>query len=406
MRNGVVRGKSLWFILTVVLAALLLITACAPAAPEREGKVVEVGYLLGLTGPSGAASQIALATATDYFKYINEETDTIPGVNLNIRWVDVGYDAPRAVSAYQRLVDGGTPLIMVMQPGDSEAIKPKCEKDGVPVIAQSLTENIIYPPGFMYSTFPTESEKFAVVCDWIVENWQEERPPRVAFMGADSPYGRAAEVMGKKYAEGIGIEMLPMEIVPYMPIDTSPQLLRLVEQGVDFAYICSANLATVPPLLRDAERLALTGKIRFGGYENSQSESLIESLGPSADGFFAPRAYPWYEEVPFLLELKIKYHGKLELQGDEASVPVWGAMVAEVIKRAIDNVGYENLDGGSIKKALDSIKDFDAHGIGKPITYRPEDHRGSATVRIYEIQGDDVVPVSDWREAPMLMPEE
>ena len=79
--------------------------------------------------------------------------------------------------------------------------------------------------------------------------------------------------------------------------------------------------------------------------------------------------------------------------------------VIEAMRRAVEEVGYENLDGRAVKEAMDSIKDFDPHGIGKTITYTPEDHRGSATVRIYEVRGGEAVSVTDWREAPMLAPE-
>jgi hypothetical protein len=75
------------------------------------------------------------------------------------------------------------------------------------------------------------------------------------------------------------------------------------------------------------------------------------------------------------------------------------------ISAAIEQVGYENLDGRAVKEAMYSIKDFDPHDIGRPVTYTPEDHRGRPVVRIYEVQGGEVVPVSDWRDAPMLVPE-
>ena len=82
-------------------------------------------------------------------------------------------------------------------------------------------------------------------------------------------------------------------------------------------------------------------------------------------------------------------------------IPVW----IEAIGIAIEEVGYENLDGRAVKEAMYGIKDFDPHGTGKKVTYTPEDHRGNPIIRIYEVQGGEVVPVSDWREAPMLVPE-
>jgi len=102
----------------------------------------------------------------------------------------------------------------------------------------------------------------------------------------------------------------------------------------------------------------------------------------------------------------VRYRGEIDTQEDGASTLLSTPVAIEAIRRAMEDVGYENLDGRAVKEALDTIKDFDPHGMGKGITYTPEDHRGSASVKIYEVQGREVVPITDWREAPMLVPEE
>jgi len=68
-------------------------------------------------------------------------------------------------------------------------------------------------------------------------------------------------------------------------------------------------------------------------------------------------------------------------------------------------VGYENLDGRAVWEAMYSIRDFDPHDLGRPVTYTREDNRGSPKVRVYEVQGGKVVPATDWRDAYMLVPE-
>jgi hypothetical protein len=76
----------------------------------------------------------------------------------------------------------------------------------------------------------------------------------------------------------------------------------------------------------------------------------------------------------------------------------------EAIRIAIEEVGYENLDGHAVKEAMCGIKDFDPHNIGRPVTYTQDDHRGAPKLRMYEVQGGDAVPVTDWRDCPMLVP--
>jgi branched-chain amino acid transport system substrate-binding protein len=239
-----------------------------------------------------------------------------------------------------------------------------------------------------------------------MENWKEARPPRVGVMGGDTAYGRALDVMGSAYAESVGIEMLPMEFVPYVPLDTTPQLLRMKKANPDYIHISSFAI-TALAVLRDAQRLGLMGEIQFAGYETSQCELLLEVLGPDAEGYLAARTGPWggedVEGLKLCHDLQMKYHGNIISQGDQAVNIRLISVICEALRRAIEEVGYENLDGAAAKVALDSIKDFDPLGVGST-TYTPEDHEGSHRIRIYQVQGGEVVPVSDWREAPMLVP--
>jgi hypothetical protein len=258
-------------------------------------------------------------------------------------------------------------------------------------------EPMMYPPSSIFSVWPTESEKFAVVCDWIMENWHEARPPRVVLMGPDAPSGHAADVMGPAYARSKGIEMLPFESAPYMALDYSTNLLRIREENADFVYMPGGTDSYAPPVMRDAVRLGLTSTIRFGGHENGQSQAML-ALGPAVEGYFSPRCTPWYEEVPICRDLF------LNPEGDTAGALMVMTVMIKAISIAINNVGYKNLDGRAVREAMLGIKDFDPYGIGRAITYTPEDHRGSAMTRMYEIQSGKVVPVTEWREAPMLVP--
>ena len=77
--------------------------------------------------------------------------------------------------------------------------------------------------------------------------------------------------------------------------------------------------------------------------------------------------------------------------------------MCEALKRALEEAGYENLDGPAVKRALESIQDFDVDGIVK-ITYGPEDRRGTRDFALYQVQGGKIVRITDYREAPILVP--
>ena len=61
---------------------------------------------------------------------------------------------------------------------------------------------------------------------------------------------------------------------------------------------------------------------------------------------------------------------------------LWVIVAVEAIKRAGDNP-----TGESIKKALESLKDFDTWGITPPFTYTNEDHRPTNRARLVHGQG-------------------
>jgi hypothetical protein len=83
--------------------------------------------------------------------------------------------------------------------------------------------------------------------------------------------------------------------------------------------------------------------------------------------------------------------------------PTWLVAIDRCSSLPEEHGGYQNLDGHAIKESLDSIKDFDAYSIRK-ITYATEDRKDSEAIRLYQVQVGEVIPLTDWREAPMLVP--
>ena len=71
------------------------------------------------------------------------------------------------------------------------------------------------------------------------------------------------------------------------------------------------------------------------------------------------------------------------------------------MKRALEDVGNQNLDGPAVKRALESMKDFDVNGMSKA-TFGPEDHRGVQEYALYQVRNEKIVRLSDRRQTPVL----
>jgi hypothetical protein len=202
--------------------------------------------------------------------------------------------------------------------------------------------------------------------------------------------------------------MLPTEFVPYVVLDATVQLLRIDEGGADFVYL-SGVVPTSGPIMRDAERLGLLDHIQFGALEPASGPLLIEMVGVASEGFLTPKTLPSLDEaeipgVKLMLDKQMEYHGRVVKQ-DYAPGWVAGAIMCEAIRKAVEQVGYENLSGPAVKEGFDSIKGFDVDGL-VTITYNPpDDHRGSSKVAMYQVREGKMVRVGDWRDVPKLVPE-
>ena len=72
-----------------------------------------------------------------------------------------------------------------------------------------------------------------------------------------------------------------------------------------------------------------------------------------------------------------------------------GALIAEGIRLAIQNHGLP-VTSEKVRRGYESIKNFDAQGVGPPLTLTPQDHEGGGYVRVYQVKGNEWVPVSGW----------
>ena len=71
------------------------------------------------------------------------------------------------------------------------------------------------------------------------------------------------------------------------------------------------------------------------------------------------------------------------------------ALMVEGIRLAIAQAGWP-VTGEKVKKGFEQIKDFTLGGFLPALTITPEDHEGGGWVRLYQTQGEQLVPVTDW----------
>jgi branched-chain amino acid transport system substrate-binding protein len=371
-----------------------LLVASLGVAPADAQPTIKLGNLVDLTGPTSDQGKDIAQGRTDAVQYFNERGG-VNGKKLELVSVEYGFQPPRAVAAYKKFVEDDK-VLMVLGYGtpDTEALRPFITKDKMPYVSGSYSGHLTDPRNTPYN-FPggiDYTSQIRIFLNYVKETWTDtSRKPRVAFIFADNAYGRAPIDAGRQYAKEIGVDLVDEEIIPTVLTDATSQLLTMKKKDPDWAYI-NTNTQWVPVVLKDSYKLGLKVKYLVNNY--GIDERTPGLAAEAAEGVMGIQdvAY-WGENVPGMKTL-MEFHQKHHPNDTHASPYMrgwlWVIMTAEAIKRA-----GPNPTGESVKKALETLKDFDTWGITPPFTYTTEDHRPTTRARLVMVKGAKIVQMRE-----------
>jgi branched-chain amino acid transport system substrate-binding protein len=398
----------------LILSALLAVTACAPSTtPPPTEKVVTYVSIGDYTGPIAGLNVPADRGCEDMFKEINEQGG-VDGINVNAIFIDTRYDTARGVSAYKRYRTEPKLLVVnAIKTDVSKAIDPMTAKDKVIRLTAGDGEfqaNI----GWCFIWGPVYQNAFGATIDFILADWKkkgESGMPTIGYMSWDSAYGREPLRGGKEYTEKMGVNLLPPEFFPLGAADHTVWLSRINNAGADYCIIGGVD-PTPSLILRDAMKLGLNETIQFvdATYWGPTEAVGVKTHPEATEGAWVISFYLRGDEawsLPLAQEMIPKYQGKSvdEFRKVMASHYLtgmgWALVYQEALKRAIQDVGYQDLDGEAMKKAYESLNGTDVtQGIQGLNTYSPTSRQGSDTVKFYQIKGGKEVAISDWTKVP------
>jgi branched-chain amino acid transport system substrate-binding protein len=376
--------------LAAVLASLV---AAAPVAAQE----IKVGGIFDLTGITSDVGKPFAQGVRDAVQWTNDGGG-IGGKKIKLVDVDYGYKIPEAVSAYKRMVqDEKVLMINGWGTGDTEALKDFVNKDKIPYFSASFSGHLTDPSKTPYNFFvaPPYSYQLRSWLEWVKSDWKDKsRPPKVAFFYGDNAYGKSPIEAGRRYCKENGIDLVDEEIVPGAFQDATSQLLNMKAKGADYAYI-NVTTTGVSVILRDAKKLGLATK--FGSNPYGFSEALPLVARETAEGVTGVVPHvPFGTDVPGMKVLQ-QAHQKYHPNDTHDAMYVRGFATAivwmEALRRA-DKAGQ--LNGEGIKKAAETLNNFDMGGITGNVTYTATDHRPMTKTPIFQIQGGKLVKVAEY----------
>jgi branched-chain amino acid transport system substrate-binding protein len=106
-------------------------------------------------------------------------------------------------------------------------------------------------------------------------------------------------------------------------------------------------------------------------------------------------------------------HPKDEGNADYITSWAQSLILAEILRVALENVGYDVLAKGDVEswravetQGIQKLDGYDVEGLESPVSYTPGDNRLGKSLRVFQIQNGEIVPMTDWIEAPLVKYEE
>ncbi len=378
----------------------------------------------GVTGPLADISGPQQQGTEDGIKYANEKGLFGSGVKVKFKWQDSQYKVSVTVPAFNKFIEEGTMLHITYSTGDSDAIKEMAAKAHVPVIDTGYGTSPHFPPGYCFGHATTYHETLAVLGQYWLSEWKKSgktKPPKLGILTWDNPFGRSYEI-AIPYLVELGWEVIPqVQYCATFPTDVTSQLAALNKADADFIVSC---LVPMPwsTVLKDAERLGLKNKIKFGCLTGAFADQVIRGAGKASIGAYACLSERlWTETNVTMVREVLEYSKKLRgadykpgycyIQSFHSAL-----MAARGTKLAVDSVGLDKLDGKAIKEnGLEKIKNWDS-GLAPPLTFDKNEREGSRQARVWTfVEGVDPIfggnitmkcLTPEWLSSPRIVPAE
>jgi branched-chain amino acid transport system substrate-binding protein len=399
----------------VLAIALILPMACKKEAapmPEPKGKIL-IGITDDFIGPLRGSNTAHADGQKDAMRYINEELGGIDGHTLEYIVIDHKSDAGLILSGWERMKNEGA-LIILSYLGTIPVLEKKCQEDGIILVGGWPTVDQGYPKGKSYFFAIGIHSPGAIFfgCNSIEEDWAKKGKtgtPKmafdaIAFGSTKFQLSKAAKMdMAKRGWEYIITYTSPT------PADVTTQVLQVKNFGADYLYIMGSEVAGIL-WFKELERQGFRPEV-YG------SSLLALPAIKDACGELIVGSKPYVQVPPWtdtddpliskLHELNAKWYPDVTWRSNYYIRGFVSFLAtAEALKRAMNNVGYDNLDGDAIRVAMETINDFRPEGMRVGFTWTPTDHHGLHNLRFYTWNEDLIlVPAGDWRYIEAL-PEE
>ncbi|MFZ1829487.1 MAG: ABC transporter substrate-binding protein [Candidatus Competibacteraceae bacterium] len=348
---------------TVILLALNTAQAVDP---------IKIGAFLSVTGPAAFLGDPELKTLQMLIADINAKGG-IHGHPLELIHYDTGGNPREAVNFVKRLIrkDHVDLLIGGTTSGDTLAVIPEVEKEGIPLISLAAAVEITEPTKkWVFKVAPTD--RMAVAR--IFADLRQRGLTKIALITGDGGFDKSGHAQILKLAPEYGITLVANESYGNKDTDMTTQLTKI--RATDAQAILNFGFGQAPAIVtKNIKQLDITLPLYHS--HGVASKTFIDLAGATAEGVRLPAsALVVAEQLPesnlqksTLLAYKQQYesqHGPVSTFGGH------GYDSLMIAKAAIERAG--SVDKVKVRDEIEKTKGF--IGTAGVFNLSPEDHMG------------------------------
>jgi len=408
--------------------------AAPPEAPMEivcensyEGESLVIYQQAGLTGPLATLMGTGFISGTqDAIEQINAEGG-VCGVMLSVRLEDTQYALEQEIQVYEqfRAEDPKPLLITTVNSAATIALKDRVVEDEIVNLAAGVHSHSLYnpPDGYTVGMVPIYPDQFAGFLQFVHSNWAEIKPEgaadtiTVGVIGWANAFGAGATTPeALAFADSLGITVLPLEEQQVSPsADVTGQLQNLLVNGANVIYMQSLSFSIVQ-VISTLHALGFFDQVVLGSVNWGMNRDVLNILGtnaPLAAGYYGVFPYLWWTDTdaPGVQRALETFAAKGYPEHDKAFtyLLLYSTMygLADVLTVALNNVGFDGLNGTEFLKAMQQMGTVSAAGVFEMNvegSNRAPDKAQIRQARMMEDGTIDFVVVQDFVTLPDMRP--
>ncbi|MFC1930945.1 ABC transporter substrate-binding protein [Chloroflexota bacterium] len=413
MKHGKITMVAVVICLALLVAALPVISACTP-----EEKTLKIGISTPSTGPAAEKGSPMGHANLDAIEYINTELGGVAGYPIEVVWLDNAYDAAKVATNVKKFMDDGCLMFGTASSKMMSASMEIANRAEFPGLASFNAPVLHRPPQHIYGQMPDYGDDWVAFAKYYMQNiWNGSGKPKMALHLLNNTTGYGALDASKAAADELGIEVIAVEEHTTDTISEMESLTRIQAKNPDVLYISSTPAPTAV-VIKNAVELGMYPGVTIGLGHAGITKALVDIAGADiVEGVYG--VFPtvnWGDDVPGMAKMTEycrKLHPKDEGNMDYITSWAQSLIMAEILRVAVENVGYDVLAKGDIEswraietQGIQKLSGYDVGGLHGPVSYAPGDNRLSKSVRLFQIQNGAITPITDWIEAPVVKYEE